>query len=279
MSEKPNRIPKRLWILWYQGLAEAPFVVRECVRSWKEKNPQWQIVVLDDSNLHEYVRLDCPREVLDNLSPAHRSDLVRLKLLAEYGGVWADATTFCVKPLNDWLSDCARSGFFAFRNPGKDRILSNWFLASEPGSPLVVRLYERLTGFWNENRFGKRGPVRKLIVRHLKKRLNRQVSTTKYWFSPFVTRFLRVYPYFVFHYMFERLVASDPECRLIWQGTPSVNADGPIALGKRGLLSTADASVKREINSRSIPVYKLTWKIETAEYPQSSILHYLLNAR
>ena len=114
MSYRKRSIPPKIWILWYQGLAEAPFIVRKCIDSWVKENPGWDVVILDKDNLGEYMVLDLPDEKLTNLSLTTQSDMVRLQLLSEYGGVWVNSTTLCMKPLDDWIEDCLDSGFFVF---------------------------------------------------------------------------------------------------------------------------------------------------------------------
>ncbi|RBW46370.1 capsular biosynthesis protein, partial [Psychromonas sp. B3M02] len=88
MTKQKQLIPRKIWLLWYQGLENAPYLIKKCIASWIKHNPTWEIIVLDESNLHNYITLKAPQETLTKLSPAHRSDLLRLKLLHEYGGVW-----------------------------------------------------------------------------------------------------------------------------------------------------------------------------------------------
>ncbi|MBV5261808.1 hypothetical protein FLX56_25680 [Synechococcus moorigangaii CMS01] len=45
-------IPKRIWMLWYQGLDKAPFLVQRCIQRWKDLNPDWEIIILDLSLIH-----------------------------------------------------------------------------------------------------------------------------------------------------------------------------------------------------------------------------------
>lgn len=113
-----------LYILWFQGFDKAPDVVKWCVHSWKRYNPTWNIVLLDDTNLHEYVDVK-----VDN------SDIVRMLLLRN-GGLWVDATVFCHKPLDDWLPAYTTSGFFAFTP------MSTWFMYAEKGHPLIMQWCE-----------------------------------------------------------------------------------------------------------------------------------------
>jgi hypothetical protein len=226
MSGSTHRIPRTVWILWYQGLDKAPLVVEKCVESWIRENPDWDVVVLDAESLNKYIIPDLPQEKLAKLDLTKQSNLVRLQLLSEYGGVWADATLLCLKPLDEWIDECTTSGFFAFAIPDShDRVLSSWFLASQRGCPIAVKWRQRYASFFLDHNLDNTGRVRDLIKSALARVLNRSSRTTRYWFSPIVTRVLRVYPYHVFHYTFERLVATDPECRTIWENTKRVTGE------------------------------------------------------
>jgi len=279
MSERKKIIPKRIWVLWFQGLSEAPFLVRKCIDSWVKENPNWKVVILDESNLSEYVVLDLPENILANLALAHKSDLVRLHLLSNYGGVWADATTFCIKPLDEWIDDCMTSGFFAFYKPSRDRIMSNWFLISEKGCPIVLKLRERLTSFWLENEFNINTKFKFAIIKLLNFFLSRSEKTAKYWFSPVVTKLLKVYPYAVFHYMFERLVSTDFECQKIWDETKKMPAKEFHKIKRRGLKTPVDEDIKKEIDGKAFPLYKLDWDYDHRRYSPSTLLHYLLEGK
>ena len=80
---------------WFQGWDSAPEIVQLCLESWKYHNPEWDIVLLDKGNIKQYVDLDkvLPKTFMEN-TPAGYSDVLRIALLKEYGGVWADATCF-----------------------------------------------------------------------------------------------------------------------------------------------------------------------------------------
>ena len=47
-----------------------------------------------------------------------RGDVLRITVMRDYGGVWADATMYCVLPLDSWLAQALGTGdFFAFAAP------------------------------------------------------------------------------------------------------------------------------------------------------------------
>lgn len=276
-NKKKVWIPRKIWILWYQGRSKAPFVVRKCIDSWIRENPTWEVVILDSDCLSKYIKLDLPEQKVATLSLNHYSDLVRLALLSEYGGVWADATTFCMKPLDDWIDDCTASGFFVFYKPSRYRILSSWFIASEKGCPIVSKLYENLTLFWTKNDLKEQTNLQRKVKRRLSKILNRNEKTAKYWLTPIVTKLLREYPYYVFHLLFERLVSTDPESQIIWKNTKKLSADEPHTIKRKGLLSPATESIKKQIDDKQVPLYKLTWKYDHSKYSSSSLLFYLIS--
>ncbi|RWR29823.1 hypothetical protein D2T29_13630 [Sinirhodobacter populi] len=137
-------IPRILWIYWRQGEAQAPHVVRLCIASWREMNPDWDVRILDDTTVAQYADIS---DVPAHLPPRFHANLLRLRLLAQYGGIWADATTLCHRPLNDWIPLMAgQTGFFVFGGPYLDRWIDNWFIAANPKSDLIqawCRAYAR----------------------------------------------------------------------------------------------------------------------------------------
>jgi mannosyltransferase OCH1-like enzyme len=113
-----------------------------CVDSWIKENPGWKVFILDANTVHDYVHLEVPEKIMGKLSLAHQSDLIRLSLLSNHGGVWVDATTFCINPLHGWIDDHCKSGFFAFHRPTREKLLSNWFIAASKECPISSRLLE-----------------------------------------------------------------------------------------------------------------------------------------
>jgi Capsular polysaccharide synthesis protein len=277
MSEAQRTVgalPRRVWILWLQGIENAPLVVRRCQRTWSALNPTWEVVTLDSRCLQEWLDNET-LECIKGLLPAQQSDMIRLELLARYGGVWADATTWCVAPLDSWLPDYMTSGFFAFHSLGNAFLLSSWFLASEPENLLAERLRWTLRSYWNGHRFHT-GLLARCLVFALRVLLDRRISTTRYWFSPFVQDRLRLSPYFAFHHKFSQLVESDHLAADIWNRTSILTSDRPHFLQRCGLTNPLTTFAKNEIESPTSPIYKLTWKLPRGEVPAGSTLDYLM---
>lgn len=271
MNTTVNAIPRRVWMLWFQGISEAPIVVQKCMASWVEKNPGWDVVLLDSGNLADYITLDMPDNIVQGTTLQMRSDLVRWALLSKYGGVWADATTFCRIPLDQWIDTAAPTGFFAFYKGKRNVIMQNWFLASIKSSPICAGLYEMLRNFCVDYPFATRLRGRRRILA-IPLSLNRY--TRKYWCNPLVVKLFRAYPYTISFYMFEKLVHEDKDCKHIWEGTKRISADLPHLVQMLGLFSFPTKALKTAIDDSEAPLFKLTWKCNPSEYSANTLLYY-----
>lgn len=93
-----------IWVCWWQGLENAPDIVKSCVNSIKRNAGSHPVIVLTDENYKQYVEIPEWAEEKRNkgiISRTNFSDLLRLSLLAEHGGMWLDATFFCAAPVLD----------------------------------------------------------------------------------------------------------------------------------------------------------------------------------
>lgn len=138
-----------IYLYWGTGIENATELSKLCVHSWKALNPTWVIVELNDLNLEEHVSdMTFLKRMKSKMSLTSYSDLVRLSLLLENGGVWADSTVFCLKPLNEWLHDSCPNGFFAFHHPS--RKISSWFLYAHRDSVIIQKWYDAMVQYWSD---------------------------------------------------------------------------------------------------------------------------------
>ena len=271
-EQDPPKVPKKIWFLWLQGLDGSPPIVRVCRNSWLTNNPTWDFHFLSYDNLATYSDIDLA--AFDHLGKSQLADLIRLDLLFRHGGVWVDATCFCVRDLDCWLPAYTKSGFFAFEKPGRDRPIASWFLASTPNNLLVKSLHSALSQYLGNPSLSNDGKrVRRAILERL---LKVNLWTTRLWFSAIVVNIFRVYPYFAFHYMFAELIRKDRQCAAIWTATPRLSANIPHRLQRVGLFSAIEPAIKREIDERHAPLYKLSWKYDPGRLTEGCTLAYLL---
>lgn len=84
-----------IWCFWWQGEQKMPHVVRVCYNNIKKNNNN--VTLITQENIREIVKI--PEEIYNKVSEGkisftHLSDILRLTLLAEYGGMWIDVTCY-----------------------------------------------------------------------------------------------------------------------------------------------------------------------------------------
>ncbi|WP_158227539.1 capsular polysaccharide synthesis protein [Lactobacillus sp. UMNPBX4] len=86
-----------IWTMWWQGIDQAPPIVKACIRKLFINNPDKKIIVITKDNFKQYVHLSSRILTLfenNNISFTHFSDIYRVNLLYLYGGVWVDSTVW-----------------------------------------------------------------------------------------------------------------------------------------------------------------------------------------
>lgn len=276
MSSLQNLKSKKIWILWFQGYENAPELVKTCINSWVRLNPGWDVVILDSNNITDYVSEDLSICASNGAGLSQQSDLLRVLLLEKYGGVWADSTTLCLKSLDDWLFDAEKNGFFAFYNDRKDRIVASWFLYSEKNNYLITELRRKYQKYWEENFFPKPNRLRLSIKHRLEKIFNRNHLSTLSWFSYFITKVIKITPYFSFHYTFNYLYFKNAEFKKKWEDLPRVSSDLPHLAQDLGLYTDVTDEIESILNNTKSPLLKLTWKFDPNRYNSKTVLYWIL---
>jgi hypothetical protein len=266
--------PRIIWIYWEQGHESAPDLVKLCTGSWRHHNPGWQIVALDGTNLNEYIdtsQMDLHRS---DITVQKRVNLIRLMLLRTHGGVWADGALYCWQPLDSWLPAVFGSGYFTFSAPGPDRLASSWFMAANPDSALLAELAGGFIALFRDHVFSNHGDkATEDLIDELGVYLNRDAQGTLFWTSPRALRYLKAYPYFIFHYYFNRLVLTSPEFRQRWEQVPTISADGPHMLQRLAGEPPERAIVR--LWRDPAPVHKLNWRCEPGSPYWGAVLGHL----
>lgn len=139
-------LPRKIYAFWDSGLDNAPEICRYCIDSWRRLNPGWSVEVLAAT---EAAAIVDPADYPEGLGKSHHADILRMRLMAERGGVWVDATALCLRPLDDWLPVLmAQTDFLTLSRPNVDRIVASWFLAATEGAELARRLDHATGRFW-----------------------------------------------------------------------------------------------------------------------------------
>lgn len=268
---------KIIWMYWHQGFKKAPSIISLCVKKWKALHPDWKVQLLDQHSIHKFIDpLPIESNKLEKMSLAHRSDLIRTQLLIKYGGVWADPTIFPLQKLDNWLPDNIKANLFFFYKPGRDRIISNWFIAAYPNNEFLKVLYAGLIRYWDTNNFKNLGRTDTPVEKQLCRLINRNLWLPQLWFSIFFTKIIRVYPYMVYHYMVYHITNNNRECNIIFKEMPKLSATPMLKLNASILLNDLDTDIKILIDNKKLPLFKLTHKIKCDTIPENSNLGYLI---
>ena len=155
-----------VWFFWDDGLENAPQLVKRCYANLKKFKPTgYEVVLLNKSNMEEYV--DIPQYVLDKyrrgcIPSANFSDILRLLLLVQYGGIWMDATVYLSSNLDDFKN---LDQMFVFSNEYRnDDIINfdNWFIVAKPNNLLLKKTLNLLLMYWK-----KENVLREYFICHL----------------------------------------------------------------------------------------------------------------
>lgn len=238
----PDHLPRVIWILWLQGRSNAPALVDACIASWIRHNPDWDVRVLDSHTLETFVDLpaDYGARNWRTLPAPAFSDLVRLSLLREHGGVWADATTYCMRPLRSWLPGLVEEGFFAFSRPFPDREVATWFLAATHHHPIVERWSSLSASYWHD----------------------RAEYDTYFWL----------------HERFSELAQEQSAAADAWRRVPTVYPSGPHRFlpYEERLARPPTLADRVRLFVRRDPLYKLTHRVASPTWPKHSVARYFI---
>lgn len=134
-------IPRRLHIIWVGDESRRP---DNCIATWVRHHPDWEVTLWDNAAYGQdgwinkrHMEAMWPRE-LNGVA-----DLMRWEILLHHGGVLVDADSVCLRPLEDWMLECAAWACWEseLARPG---LIAAGYVGAAPGNPLMRRIVEDL---------------------------------------------------------------------------------------------------------------------------------------
>lgn len=126
-------IPKVIHYCWF---GEAPYdaLVDRCLESWRKQMPEYTIRLWNDEN----TQFDTPflKEMLKKKRWAFVSDYVRMRVLAQYGGIYLDTDVEVVKSFD------ALTGLSCFLGYEEENRINTAVIGAEPGHPYLKACME-----------------------------------------------------------------------------------------------------------------------------------------
>lgn len=140
-TEYQKETPNSIWTYWHDN--EIPKSVQICVASWRKNNPDFKINIVNHSNLNTFLP-DFRFDDYYNKNIANISDIIRLKLLYLYGGIWLDASVFLNTSLSTYIEqkESYNLDLLCFRGDGHNNdsnypITESWFLITSPKNHFI----------------------------------------------------------------------------------------------------------------------------------------------
>lgn len=179
--EKP--IPRTVWQTW-KCLPEDsgfPSAYKAPHRSWKLANPNSDVILIPDDHVEEFIETtfqDVPEVVATfKTLPANimKADFFRYLVIFARGGTYSDLDTFCLKPIDSWVTFNPKyqSSAYSTGKPGSKKspmstpIGMTIGIEADPDRPDWADWYARRIQFCQWTIQGKSGHplLRELIVR------------------------------------------------------------------------------------------------------------------
>ena len=136
--------PKKIWSYWHTK--SLPDIIKRCVENWKKLNPDYDIVILNNSNYTSYIKGCDILKYPTCRFHARVADFMRIHVLNQNGGIWLDASTILHESL-DWVLKLYQINFYEFigyRIVSKETkpeypAIENWFMAAPLNSEFIQK--------------------------------------------------------------------------------------------------------------------------------------------
>ena len=90
-------IPKIIHQIWLGDQSKRP---SEIMKTWQDKHPDWEYILWTEENLPEIKN----KKQFDEMEElAGKADILRYELLYNQGGIYIDADTVCVNPIDSHM--------------------------------------------------------------------------------------------------------------------------------------------------------------------------------
>lgn len=157
LSDIVREKDEKIWVFWWSGEKEAPEIVKACIKSIRKNSNGREVILLDKDNYKNYIKM--PEYILEKrdrgtMLLANFSDILRLSLLATYGGIWIDATVFISQPIPERVFTdifyTAKKVNFDLLFYSKSRWCS-YFLAGSKKFPFFAFARDCLLQYWEKS--------------------------------------------------------------------------------------------------------------------------------
>jgi len=226
-KEVTTENPETIWQFWDNPKGEkTPEIIKSCLESTDKFKGNFERKILNNSTFKNFS--DLPAYVLDKFKSGkidytHFSDLLRLNLLKNHGGIWLDATAYMTDFVPKYILD---EDFFVFLIGNLTRFpysfMQSCFIRAKKGSFLCDEWYQMCIDYWKTE--------------------NKKLE------------------YFQIHLMFKAFVDNNPTAKKLFSQMPKVSEDGIHCLIGDNLFKKFDFAAWEKIKN-SFFFQKTTYKV------------------
>lgn len=144
-SDKTN-----IWIFWYQGWDSVPQIVKDCGVTTEKylDNGKYNVHYITKENYTSFVQF--PDWIMEKVSSGtinltKFSNMLRMALLYQFGGIWMDATLFITEPLDEKITEYP---YYSIKNPQGE--YAGFNISSGQWSTFFLTVKTRQTRFYKE---------------------------------------------------------------------------------------------------------------------------------
>ena len=128
-------------IVWSYWDGPTNDLLDKSLESWKKYFKDWEINILNKKTIKNY-KLYKPKNY-NQLTQTTKSDVIRLNLLYQYGGLWLDRTIIINKPIT-WLKKYEKYSYFSFLYSYfsiKQKAIESWFIMVPKKNNKYIKLW------------------------------------------------------------------------------------------------------------------------------------------
>ena len=129
-------LPKIIHYCWF-GRGEKPDSAKKCIASWRKLCPDFEIREWNENNC-DYCAMPFMAEAYAAKKYAFVSDVMRLIVLEQYGGVYFDTDVELIRDITPLLVD---EGFIGFEND--EYVASGLTIAAVPHHPIIQAMIDK----------------------------------------------------------------------------------------------------------------------------------------
>lgn len=150
---------KIIWFFWWQGIENAPNIVKDCVNSLKFLNKDYKLIIISKHNINEYIEIEeyiVKKFNEGKIGLAHFSDVIRVNLLAKYGGIWSDSTIFVTNEFDYKILEYSLYSIKSYKDDTQNVSQYRWttyFLCAKPNNELICFLKDLFNEYYKDNDF------------------------------------------------------------------------------------------------------------------------------